>query len=408
MPKYRLKWHGGRSAQVEIYSPPSSGAAPRYFLRYSAPLRPSLRTVQECLAATPALNLVDIGLVNVVAGLRGANGSSVPPGAAPAVGGVLTPGEPVPTPALAPKPIPPQLVDAGSSLFQFILNSPAEVDLRAGNMFLELGTDEAVVNYPWELMFDDEDFTCLKHYVGRYVNTTRIGSPRMQISNPVSADWDKIHILIVSVPGPPGAPFLVGARDETDALRNLFDTMPYISYRLLAGHEATVGNVRNEMRSGRYQILHFCGHASFDEADARNSALLLHDFQFAAGMVITNLRSVVLSVVNACQTAKQGASVTGELNNFSLGRAFMEAESYLLGSRWKLSDKAAPKFAVSFYKALLKDWKPIGEAVQIARKVCLGRLPEDPECKGALPATDIGWASYVYYGDPRLAFEEIA
>jgi CHAT domain-containing protein len=76
----------------------------------------------------------------------------------------------------------------------------------------------------------------------------------------------------------------------------------------------------------------------------------------------------------------------------------MEAESYLLGSRWKLSDKAAPVFATSFYKALLEEWKPIGEAVVAARKAC--RQASMPD--------DVGWASYVYYGDPRLGFEPVS
>ena len=63
MPKYRLKWQGGRNAQVEIFTPPVAAAAiPSYFLKYSAALRPSLRTVQECLAAGGSLQMADVNL----------------------------------------------------------------------------------------------------------------------------------------------------------------------------------------------------------------------------------------------------------------------------------------------------------------------------------------------------------
>jgi CHAT domain-containing protein len=325
--------------------------------------------------------MADVNLNAAVAGLR-------------AAGAVASPAQAVPSPAAPPDAVLASLIEAGTSLFAFLLNSPAEADLRFRNLFLELGTDESLVNYPWELMYDDDDFLCMKHYVGRYVNTTKIGPPRMQV-NSDSTEWDTIQILIISVPGPPGAPYLPGAKAETDALIGLFAGMPQVSSQILRAPEATVANVRKELRSGRYQIVHFCGHASYDAANPRNSALLLHDFPFTAGQVITHLKSAVISVVNACQTAEQAAVWDAGSNNFSLGRAFMEAESYLLGSRWKLSDNAASIFAVAFYKALLEDWKPIGEAVQVARR----------KCKDDLPASDVGWASYVYYGDPRLAFE---
>jgi CHAT domain-containing protein len=402
MPRYRLKWHGGRGAQIEIFTPPVvADAAVRHFLKYSAALRPSLRTVQECLAAGPSLQMADVRLDAAVKGLRTVGcitGAPPPPPPPVAPGGVAGTGD---------GSVRPELQQTGSALFDFVVNSPAEADLRTRGLFLELGTDEVLVNYPWELMYDDEDFLCLKHYVGRYVNTTKIGPPRMQAAAGAT-EWDTIGVLVISVPGPPGAPFLPGAKAETDALMSLFAGMPHVTQQVLRHPDATFVNVKNELRSGRYQIVHFCGHATFNPQDPRSSAILLQDYHFTAGQILTHLRSAVLCVVNACQTAQQAAEAWNtELNNFSLGRAFMEADSYLLGSRWKLSDQAAPKFAIAFYKALLKDWKPVGEAVQTARKVCKGLLPEDEECRGALPADDVGWASYVYYGDPRLAFEVV-
>jgi CHAT domain-containing protein len=380
MPKYRLKWQGGRSAQIEIFTPPppSASASPRHFLKYSAAVRPSLRTVQECLAAGPSLQMADVHLVAAAKGLRG--------------GG--KPGEKAAAGDLA---IMNKLQQAGSALFDFIGNSTAEADLRTRDLFLEFGTDEGLVNYPWELMYDEEDFLCLKHYIGRYVNTTKIAPPRMQ---PVAynREWDTIGVLLVSVPGPPNLPFLPGAKAEGDALMRLFQSMGYVTLKYLRPPDATYANVRNELRRGTYQIVHFCGHASFNPQDERSSALMLQDYSLTAGQVIMQLKSAILCVVNACQTAQQASATwNAELNNFSLGRAFMETDSYLLGSRWKLSDEAAPIFAVAFYTALLQDWKSIGEAVQIARK----------ECRAQLPADDVAWASYVYYGDPRLSFEKV-
>ena len=80
----------------------------------------------------------------------------------------------------------------------------------------------------------------------------------------------------------------------------------------------------------------------------------------------------------------------------SLARAFLETGAYLLGSRWKLSDNAAAAFAPAFYKYLLEDRKSVGEAVVLGRRACMKATEADPG--------DIGWASYVYYGDPRVCF----
>jgi CHAT domain-containing protein len=286
------------------------------------------------------------------------------------------------------------------ALSDFVANSPAEADLRSPGLFLELGTDEALVNYPWELLHDGDDFLCLKHYLGRYVNTTRISAPRMQPQNSPS-EYDKIRILLISVPAAPGASYLPGAQAETVSLVQALSPLPQVELTLMKAPEATVMNVRSEIRSGQYQIVHFCGHAAFNSVDPRRSALMLCDNPLEAGIILLHLKSVVLSFVNACQTAQQAPQPPAwetEFNTFSLARAFMEAESYLLGSRWKLSDKAAPVFATSFYKALLEEWKPIGEAVVAARKAC--RQASMPD--------DVGWASYVYYGDPRLGFEPVS
>jgi hypothetical protein len=51
-------------------------------------------------------------------------------------------------------------------------------------------------------------------------------------------------------------------------------------------------------------------------------------------------------------------------------------------------------FATKFYKSLIFDREPIGAAVMLARR----------ECKKKTPTSDLGWASYIYYGDPRVAF----
>jgi hypothetical protein len=81
-----------------------------------------------------------------------------------------------------------------------------------------------------------------------------------------------------------------------------------------------------------------------------------------------------------------------DFGQFGLGRAVLESGAYLLGSRWKVSDVCAKTFALAFYDVLFKGLS-MGEAVTKARQVCKHTHPND-----------LAWASYAYYGDPRVCF----
>jgi CHAT domain-containing protein len=106
----------------------------------------------------------------------------------------------------------------------------------------------------------------------------------------------------------------------------------------------------------------------------------------------------VLFFVNGCESTVgrgEGTQWKNRYDIFGLARAFLETGSYLLGSRWKIGDQGAAEFAKAFYAELLQE-KPIGRAIREARCACKGARPDD-----------FSWASYVYYGDPRLRFRKV-
>src|SRR5690606_33178647 len=51
-----------------------------------------------------------------------------------------------------------QMKTIGDQLVVFLLPPHVQADLRPGGLFLEIGMDEALLPYPWELMHDGEDF----------------------------------------------------------------------------------------------------------------------------------------------------------------------------------------------------------------------------------------------------------
>jgi hypothetical protein len=103
----------------------------------------------------------------------------------------------------------------------------------------------------------------------------------------------------------------------------------------------------------------------------------------------------VFCFINGCETGRVG-TWKDQYNIYGIAQAILQTGAYLLGSRWKLGDSAAAKFAGEFYACWLSKRQSLGEAVRNARLVC----------REGSAADDFGWASYVFYGDPRLHFRD--
>jgi CHAT domain-containing protein len=222
----------------------------------------------------------------------------------------------------------------------------------------------------------------------------------MHASSWLGGQLAELSVLVVSVPNPQprGAAIyelLPEADAETDAIVDSLTSIKGVKPTLLKGKDATFDNVWGALKANSYQILHFNGHASFNEDQPQSSGLVLYDRDMTTGALTSFLSKgpPVFCFVNACETSK----VTlweDRYNIYGVAQAILQTGSYLLGSRWKLTDTAAAAFAGKFYEAWLGGGKSLGEAIRDARLECR---------KGASP-DDLAWASYVFYGDPRVYF----
>jgi hypothetical protein len=298
------------------------------------------------------------------------------------------------------------LRSAGNALFRVTFPSHARADLRPPNMFVEVGMDEDLVGYPWELMHDGKDFLCLKHYVGRFVNAKKEVSAANQLEvrlweEPVSRLAALLIVAHCPVRGKSNVQYeeLKHAREEALAIEGVLNN---------AGVDVTAVGLREEetpakyaevlkkLEARRYHLIHFTGHAHFDAKNPRESSLVLQDRDIAASYIKNLLMEhrPILCFINACETARQFGPRQSGINVYSLARTFLDTGAYLLGSQWQVDDNAAKTFATTFYKALLTDYKPIGQAVAESRVAC----------KDVAGDKVFSWASYVYYGDPHLGF----
>lgn len=381
-----LDWYSGASAQIEVFSPDPTKAVSDYRLKYSPPFRHTLRPPLEDLHLGPGeLAPLNEELEEVVKRVQGARGH----GAGPAANR---------------SKVEEQMQLAGSQLFDLIIPRAVAPDLRTGSLFLEFGIDEQLVQYPWELLHDGDDFLCLKHSIGRYVNSTtrQTAAPLVGFGN--TSTLDKIRILLISVPNPkpraghPPYPRLPCVETETQKIVEAVAGIDYAELTLLKN--ATFNEVYNALRQDEgFQIIHYSGHATFNSATPYMSGLVLDDRDMTTGPLSRYFGKSppVLCFINGCESS----SASGWAENydiFGLAQSLLSTGSYLLGSRWKLQDAEAATFASHFYGLLLKDLKPVGVAMLEARKATKVSGGED----------NFAWAAYTFYGDPRICFRVAA
>jgi len=384
--KFKLDWYAGASAQVEVFSPGAAGEI-TYKLKYTSPFRSTIRPpVEDRQLGPEELDPINQQLDQLVTTLdaRAAAGAAQPP--AGASDAVLR-----------------NIEMLGRQLLSLIIPRYVQPDLRGGGLFLEIGMDEALLNYPWELMHDGENFLCLKHSVGRFVNgSTGIPGFQAPVSH-IGSSLDKLAILLISVPNPQPrgtAVFenLPGAEAETKAICDVLAGRDDVMLETLLGKNATYNNVFQALSNGSYHIVHYNGHAHFNEKKPHLSGLVLYDRDMTTGAIKNYFAQSppILCFINACETAK-AAVWKDRYDIFRLARAFLETGAYLLGSRWKINDEAAAEFAKEFYRSLLLEGKPLGNSILDARKIC----------KGKESSNEFAWASYILYGDPRICFRKV-
>ena len=388
---FKLDWCAGASAQVELFSP-GIGGKRMYQLKYTPPFRSTIRPPVEELQLGPGeLNPINDQLNQLATTLdnsRATTGSG-PPTTDPK-GGALD-----------------EMKMLGEQLLTLILPGNRYADIRSGGLFIEIGMDEALLNYPWELMHDGDDFLCLKHAIGRFVNSTSQTIPSMlPASSHLGSSIDSLSILVISVPNPqprPGQPafdILSAAEEETKAICDVLAGIDGIKLEVLKGRDATYNEVFRILNSSRYEIIHYNGHANFNEEKPYQSGLVLYDKDMTTGVLSRYFAKAppVLCFINACETARMPSSKgwKDRYDVFGLAQAFLATGAYLLGSRWKVSDKAATGFAKKFYTSLLQEGEPLGKAILEARKAC----------KETSPVEEFAWANYTFYGDPRVCFRK--
>jgi hypothetical protein len=190
---------------------------------------------------------------------------------------------------------------------------------------------------------------------------------------------------------------LAGAEAEGRRIKEIFDNQPNVHVDELWRNQATFSAIRAAFRSGKYDVVHYAGHAFFDPLNRARSGIVCHGRQVLSGADLAGLeRLPALMFFSACEAARvrsarvrqrgEGTAMRLE-TNVGFAEALLRAGvGNYIGTYWPVGDESAKAFGEIFYQQLIRG-ESLGTAMSEGRKKLFDDKYED-------------WADYILYGTP--------
>jgi pimeloyl-ACP methyl ester carboxylesterase len=196
---------------------------------------------------------------------------------------------------------------------------------------------------------------------------------------------------------------LPGARDEGQRIQQLADATAGIQVTRLFQKEATKAAILSALRTGKYDTVHYAGHAFFDPKDPSRSGLICAGDDVLSGADLRGISNLPFLVFfNACEAGRvRGTQPEVKPATEQASDSYGVAEALMRGgianymsTYWPVSDQAAEAFATTFYKSVL-DGKTIGCAL-LEGRTAVDKLGERD------------WADYILYGNFDFVLKQSA
>ncbi len=243
-------------------------------------------------------------------------------------------------------------------------------------------TNDPVI--PWELLSIGDKPACLTYSIGRVI-TGKVESIKFD-----KKEKDIIQILFIGDPSGDLESSIEEIKNIKLELKTAID-QGYIKTSTLIRSEATIANIIELMKNVKFDIIHYSGHAFYDEKTPNQSGIKLADKNITAKEIsqyTDHLPEIVF--INACESAQANVELEGGKQLSGLAEAFIQSGTKtFIGSIWPIENKDAISFAHSFYQNLLQEDKTIGECML--------------ESKNELynSKSSYGWASFLMFGNPN-------
>jgi CHAT domain len=245
---------------------------------------------------------------------------------------------------------------------------------------------------PWELVrpdeFDDDDFLCMRFPMARWFDGPHPPAPAIQVRRLLVAEAAEVETY----------PTLASARLEREMLARLIAEIPSLSGEIL--ESATFAGLRDRLKQGGFDVIHFAGHADYDDGEPERSRLVLTDRPLQASKLTGEILRKVqkdrpLVFLDACRAARKGLALTG-IGGWPDRWVRRGRCGALLCPQWAVQDGSAGVFAETFYDRL-REGGSLGDTVLAARHRLRERDPADPT-----------YLAYSLYGHPSagVVFDE--
>lgn len=270
------------------------------------------------------------------------------------------------------------------------LSNPAFNGIRKRQLVIV--SDAPMSRIPWETIQLGDQFPAVDRGLSR-----RYFAENLSVAKWLEERRQRAKLAILLVVNP--TQDLAGADAEGQRLDELFKDNDRIDVTRIEHQQATSTRLAAEFNSGKYDVVHYAGHAFFDERTRSRSGILCADDRVLSGAelaVLSRLPSLVF--FNACEAARVrrrgrgAAQKKGPPIRERIDRNVSFAEAYLrggvanyIGTYWPVGDEAAKEFADTFYTEILKG-QTVGKALMLSRKAVQ-----------AIKSVD--WADYIHYGN---------
>jgi CHAT domain-containing protein len=307
--------------------------------------------------------------------------------------------------------------DFGRVLFQLMVPHDFKDAARQLERIV-LVVDDYTANLPWELMFADAPSNAGERLplavrtpvvrqlaAAAFRRQVRQGFERLAfvVGNPSVEGFVKAF----ADPRRPDAldpPPLPGAESEANEVAGLLQGLGY-QVVVAIGSDRRAIDVLTRLYQQAYRLVHISAHGVFDQPhiDGRQrTGVVLSDGLLITAAEIQAMETVPeLVFLSCCHLGKVDAISLAEasaertVRDGHLLAASVARELINIGVRcvvvagWAVDDGGAMIFGQAFYRSLLLDGRPFGEAVFEARKAVWAKNPQD-----------ITWGAFQAYGDP--------
>jgi tetratricopeptide (TPR) repeat protein/alpha-beta hydrolase superfamily lysophospholipase len=279
-----------------------------------------------------------------------------------------------------------------SALYELLVpNDIKDASRTEADVLLVL--DRSAARYPWEVLAD-------RLRLGTAPLVTQLGMLRQLETehyrpHPRAANNRSAFILGDTETPSPWVP-LPGAQKEADTVAA---SLAGYDVNKLLRPKAT--QVLGELFSAEYKIVHIAAHGNFSEKEHENG-VVLGPGQFLAACQFQQMRSVPdLVFINCCHLGQLGEDSfelqTRRPHEFAatVAEALIEmGVPAVVVAGWAVDDAAAALFAATFYKAMVAQTLPFGEAVRLARAETYKQFRHTNT-----------WGAYQCYGNPGFRLE---